>query len=565
MADISTLESFSTYLPMRDGVRIAVQVLGGVGFRDRQAPVVAVFTRYGRATPFAIAEAPFSESLEFTRLGFVVVAVDVRGSGASFGCRPAGRSAEELADCAQVFDWAAVQPWSDGRIFCTGVSYGGNVADLAQVLDHPALVAVAPRFTDYDLYEHLLFPGGMPNVLFSRVWGALTAALDRGDQDAADPEAARRLAARFVDGDADGELYRQALADHARNADFATLMDAAAYREDLASGANLSDLTGKLSAGARPAYHWASWMDAGTAAGALARFATLGGPMRVRIGLWNHGAVEHADPLGGSGPLSEAERRADVQDIAAFFHAAAEPPVRQIEYRTAGREGWRRTATWPPAGLRAATYWLSAGRRLAMAAPVSDEAGEADVYAVDFEAGTGSTTRWTTQIGSAVAYADRREADAALIAYDSDPLEADLEITGAPEASLWIVPSREDGLVIAYLEAVSPGGRVTYLTEGGLRGLHHPVSTAPPAYVRPGPNRSFARPDARALTPGLPVEVSFPLLPLSVLLRRGDRIRLAIGGADKDTFARIPAAGSASFQILRSPATASRLTLPVTY
>jgi len=549
MADTTGLESFSVYLPMRDGVRIAVQVLGQPGFRDRRAPVVTVFTRYGRATPFAIAEAPFSESLTFTELGFVVLSVDVRGTGASFGCRPRGRSDDELADCGQVFDWAATRPWSDGRLFCTGVSYGGNVADLVQGLGHPALVAVAPRFTDFDLYEHLLFPGGMPNTLFTRVWGELTAALDRGEPAAdMDPVAEARLRARYVDGDGEGDLYRQALADHAGNTDFTALMAGVVYREQLRNGANLREAAAVLGDRARPAYHWASWMDAGTAAGALERFAALPGPMRVRIGLWNHGAVEHADPLEGSRPLSAAERRADVEDIAAFFLDVAEGAGdRWIDYRTAGRPAWRRTNQWPPAGACVRDLWLSAGGRLADAPPEADEG--ADLYNVNFEVGSGVLTRWTTQVGTAVDYPDRASADVRLLAYESEPIGAPLEVTGAPELDLWLASTREDGLVIAYLEAVSPEGGVRYLTEGGLR-LRHRCA------------RTFAAADARPLTPAEPVKLSLSLLPLSVLLPPGTRLRLVLAGADRDTFARIPVEGPAALRIFRNAMMPSRLRVP---
>jgi hypothetical protein len=559
MADTSTLESFSVYRPMRDGVRIAVQVLGALGFRARRSPVIVVFTRYGRATFDAIAEAPFSESMEFTRLGFVVLSVDVRGTGASFGCRPRGRSADELADCGEIFDWAAAEPWSDGRLFCTGVSYGGNVADLVQVLDHPSLVAVAPRFTDYDLYEHLLFPGGAPNELFTRVWGELTAALDRGDSATEDPAAERRTRARWVDGDNDGDIYRQALADHAGNTDFGVLMASVAFREDLQNGANLCDLGERLAAGARPAYHWASWMDAGTAAGALARFATLSGPMRVKIGLWNHGAIGHADPFEPARLLSEAERRADVADIAEFF-LDPDATVRRIEYRTAGQPGWHSTAIWPPEGHSPATWWLDAEGRLDDRAP---QTGGVDRHDVDFSAGTGASTRWTTQVGTLVQYPDRREADRLLATYDSEPLVNGIEITGTPSLALWLRSSRDDGLLIAYLERVAPDGAVTYLTEGELRFLHRAVSATSPGYVREGPNRSFARSEGQLLRPAEIVALQLPLLPLSVRLERGDRLRLALAGADADTFARVPGAGPAVLEILRGAATPSHLVLPV--
>jgi predicted acyl esterase len=81
-----TFDCRSFYVPMRDGVRLAVSVLMPPGFAGKR-PALAVFTRYGRATRAGILAIPFSESLAFMREGFVVVSVDVRGTGASFGCR----------------------------------------------------------------------------------------------------------------------------------------------------------------------------------------------------------------------------------------------------------------------------------------------------------------------------------------------------------------------------------------------------------------------------------------------------------------------------------------------
>lgn len=544
MPDVSDLQSFSLYLPMRDGVRLAVQVIGQTGFQARRSPALVVFTRYGRAALPAIAAAPFSESQVFARLGFVVVSVDVRGTGASFGQVAGDRRGLEQDDCGEVFDWAAVQPWCDGRLFCTGVSYGGNVADRVQALDHPALVAVAPRFTDFDLYEHLLFPGGAPNRLFARVWGALTAGLDRGDG-----------AAALVDGDADGALYRQALAEHAGNLDFAAAMDRAQFREDLAGPMDLDGLAQSVGPIARPAFHWASWMDAGTAAGALARFQQLDAPMVVRIGAWNHGAAERADPLGETGPLPPEERAEYLAEIAAFFAEASASRARErrIDYATLGRSGWRSTAVWPPAGLAETTLWLAEGGRLLLTPPSSEGA---DRLVVDFALGTGEASRWTTQVGTAVAYPDRREVDEGLLTYDSDPLTTDLEVTGAAEAVLRLASNREDGLIIAYLEAVTPGGRVAYLTEGVLR--LNQAQAAPDAAGR----RPFSRASARPVVPDQPFDLCLALLPTSAVIPAGWRVRLALAGADADVFARIPAEGAADLTVFRSPAAASRLVLP---
>jgi predicted acyl esterase len=59
------------------------------------------------------------------------------------------------------------------------------------------------------------------------------------------------------------------------------------------------------------------------------------------------------------------------------------------------------------------------------------------------------------------------------------------------------------------------------------------------------------------------VELTFGLLPTSALIRRGHRLRVALAGADQDTFVRIPAQGTPSLQIARNRQLASQMRLPV--
>ncbi len=566
MTTQAEFDSHSRYVAMRDGVRLAVQVFGPPGFQAAGGPTVVNFTRYGRATPAAVRAAPASETLEFTRHGFAVVSVDVRGTGASFGCRPRGKGREEVRDYAEIFDWIVAQPWSDGRLFCTGVSYGGNASELAQINRHPALVAVAPRFTDFDLYEHLLFPGGVPNHVFAKVWGELTAALDRGDNDDPDLPAAVRQAPQsqsnaFVDGD-DGALYRAALADHDGNAGFLELMDGVVCRDDLTppggASTNLCDLVAELEAGAVPAFHWASWMDAGTAAGAIARFLTVDAPMQIKIGAWNHGARQDGDPYTPRDAPLRPDLPAQVAEIAAFFKAAdrSAEPRKSIAYVTLGSDTWRTTDVWPPRHVADRAWRLAPG---VLAPEPAPETAATNRLRADLQSGSGATTRWSTQVGREVDYADRAEADRRLLTYTSAPLERDLEVTGTPILTLHAAFSAEDAMVVAYLEDVAPDGRVTYLTEGELRLMHRRVADTPAGYVRPGPNRSFLRKDAAPYTPGVVEPLTFPLLPTSVVFRAGHRIRLALGCADADSFPRLPATGDLEVTV---DCGLSRLVLP---
>ena len=91
------------------------------------------------------------------------------------------------------------------------------------------------------------------------------------------------------------------------------------------------------------------------------------------------------------------------------------------------------------------------------------------------------------------------------------------------------------------------------------------ISTAAPPYNAPVPYHSFKRKDAQPLVPGAVAELKFGLLPTSVLLRRGHRLRIAIAGQDQSTFARIPAEGTPVITVARNRRYASSIKLPVVH
>lgn len=183
---------------------------------------------------------------------------------------------------------------------------------------------------------------------------------------------------------------------------------------------------------------------------------------------------------------------------------------------------------------------------------------------MDFTASSGTQTRWHTQLGGGdVVYPDRAAEDKKLLIYTSAPLEADLEITGSPVLALEMASTASDGAIHAYLEDVSPEGRVTYIDEGIFRVIHRKEADPKSLPYEPlGPAHSFVRADAEPLTPGRPATIRFSMFPTSVLLRRGHSIRIALAGADASLFQRIPAEGTPAWTVYREPGRASFVELP---
>jgi len=557
----------AVYVTMPDGVKLAADViLPKDPSAGAKLPAVLTQTRYWRA---AEGRPPSGADRFWINHGYAVVNTDVRGTGASFGRWPAPWSRDEVRDMGDVVKWIVAQPWSNGKVVTIGTSYTANTAELTAVSNHAAVKAVIPRFSDFDLYKQLGMPGGLFNEFMAREWGAAIAAMDRNEKRGNPP-----IGVRPVDDDKDRKLLEAAVRDHQQNPSVYEASKEITYRDDKPKGWNVSmdDLSSfsfrrEFERSKVPIYGWASWLDAGTAEGALARFMTFNNPQRLVIGPWSHGAGYHASPFLPANTPTDPRQDAQMKEAMCFFDQylkgnANAPVKKEMIYYTMGEEKWKTTSVWPLANAKTRRWYFAADNGLTPDAPASQN-GE-DKYTVDFDATTGTKNRWYTQMGGGdVVYPDRAEADKRLLTYTSAPLEADTEITGHPVVTLQVASTATDAAFVVYLEDVDENGRVTYITEGLLRAIHHKISNEAQPYKLPIPYHSFKRQDARPLTPGQIAEIKFGLYPTSVLIKRGHRIRIAIAGADKDTFVRAPAEGTPVITMARNKRHASFIDLPV--
>ncbi len=577
------------YLTMRDGVRIAIDLwLPAMAQTAARVPTVIRATRYWRALDLVDAEikddSNYPEAERFNSKGYALVIVDARGSGASFGTRPYELSEEEVRDYGEVVDWIVAQPWSNGRVGAYGVSYAGNTAEMLTVNMHPAVKAVAPLFNDFDNFGHLVYPGGLLCKGFLEDWGNAVRQMDLNDICALRGLTGERCAelsqkvrgVKPVDGDRDLRMLTAAVEEHRKNTRVYEAALACEFRDDPFGPSGARDVGNRRS----PCGHLAEiaksgtamlirvgWQDAATVNGALGRFASIGNPQRVFIGPWDHGARNNADPFLAADTPVQPSQSEQFEEMIEFFDSylkgsGSDAFPKQITYYTLGAGKWTTTEKWPPQGFEAKQWFFAAGGKLEPQVP-SDSEG-ADRYTVDFEATTGRHNRWFTNGGAGdVIYPDRSAEDRRLLTYTSDPLAADVEITGHPLVQLYLSSTHQDGAVFIYLEDVDPRGRVTYITEGQLRAVMRKISNEKPLYVKFGPHRSEKRVDAMPLVPGEIAELSFDLWATSALVKRGHRIRIAVAGADKDSFERYPRSGSPNITVARSRRHPSHVVLPM--
>lgn len=105
----------------------------------------------------------------WTAQGFVVVNADSRGCGHSDGTGNL-LSCREAEDTYDLVQWIAGQPWSDGNVVMLGVSYLAISQYAVAALQPPALRAICPWEGFTDAYRDLMFPGGVHEIGFSRLW-----------------------------------------------------------------------------------------------------------------------------------------------------------------------------------------------------------------------------------------------------------------------------------------------------------------------------------------------------------------------------------------------------------
>lgn len=194
-----------------------------------------------------------------------------------------------------------------------------------------------------------------------------------------------------------------------------------------------------------------------------------------------------------------------------------------------------------------------------------DSDGGADVYQVDSTTTMGMYVKFRSvsgQLKTPHTYPNRTEADTLLLVYDSEPLEADMEVTGHALVDIFVSSSTNDAQVFVYLEDVDENGNVEYVTEGELRALHRKVSNGKAPYKMVGPYHSFLREDGQPLKEGEVAEMKFSMLPISYLFKKGHRVRVAIAGADADQF-RNMTIDEPQYTIHRSFKYPSRVELPV--
>ena len=165
------------YVPMRDGVRLGVNV-----FRPDargKFPALLAMSGYGKEEmELLLPPQPLAKSAvwdgnieagdfnDIVPRGYVHIIGDVRGTGRSEGQFPS----DEGKDCYDLIEWAAQQPWCNGNVGMVGYSYFSMTQMQAAIQQPPHLKCIAISHVIADLYRDGNYHGGVLSLMGYGVW-----------------------------------------------------------------------------------------------------------------------------------------------------------------------------------------------------------------------------------------------------------------------------------------------------------------------------------------------------------------------------------------------------------
>ena len=472
------------WITMQDGTRLAATYFRPIPRNHDEAfPVLFEFLPYrkddgGYGGNYAL-------YVYFVRRGYILVRVDIRGTGSSEGVFPLHEySEQELDDAVEIIAKLAVMSGSNGRIGMWGISWGGFNAIQVAMRRPPALRAILAAMATDDLYhDDIHYIDGVLHVDEWAFWFDHSKAIPQSPLYPLDEAYFRDRfnstpgLLTYLKEQRDGDFWRKnSLRWQYEKIEIPCyliggLLDG--YRDSIPR--MLENMTVPVKAELGPYNH--SWPDDG-----------VPGPNYE----WRHEAVRWWDHW-----LKKRDTGILEDPRFSFFLRDAHPPDTGLE-TTPGH--WIST-DWPLPGTEWKKLFPAADHQLLEAPGKPGE--ETLLYVPGFGVNTGLWWGEPT--------ADMRPDDAGSLVFDSPVLENGFAIAGLPRVQLRVSADAPLAHWAARLEDVFPDGRVSLVAGGLINGAQR-NSRLNPEY----------------LDPGISYDLGFDLHFTTWTFRPGHRLRLSV-------------------------------------
>jgi hypothetical protein len=482
------------WIPMPDGVRLAARVWMPEDAESHPAPAILEYVPYRKRDMLRARD----ESIHryFAGHGYAAVRLDLRGTGESEGVLRDEYLPQELDDAEAAIVWIAAQPWCSGRVGMMGKSWGGFNALQVAARRPPALGAIITVCSTDDRYADDAHYMGGCLIADNFGWGSSFFNLAVHPPDPA------------LVGDGWRAMWMERLE--------AVQPFPAVWLEHQRRDAywKHGSVCEDYAAIECPVYAVGGWADAYS--NAVSRLlAGLSCPRKGLVGPWGHQYPQDGVPGPAIGFLQEALRWWDhwlkgidtgIMDEPAYRVWMQDSVPPRATYRD--RPGrWVSEETWPSPRIVPRELPLSPGRIEPEGANVPDAALDvSSPQSVGIASGA-----WCGFGTPGEMPLDQRIDDGGSLVFDSDPLDAPIEMLGAAVLDAEIASDRPVALIAVRLSDVAPDGAATRVTYGVLNLTHRD------GHERPSP-----------LEPGRRTRVRVALNDAAHSFARGRRLRIAI-------------------------------------
>lgn len=533
-------------VPMRDGAKLYADLYRPA--REGRFPVLVVRTPYGKQR-----DGMHETKIQFAQRGYAVLVQDARGRYESEGKWDPFRY--EGPDGYDTVEWAAKQPWSNGKVGMEGGSYLGNVQWQAAALTPPSLAAIFPAVASTSLYHNTFFHGGAFKLAVSFGWGAVRMPL-------------RIMYPQYwhTENYTPAELRYESIMWNLplETLDLASSNQPVQHWRDWVKHQSYDDYWQAMSVEERfdkvkvPAHTHGGWFDLllnGTLNG-YTGMRKQGGTdaarraARMTVGPWGHGPSRKFGDVD-FGP--DAMRSLFVRELQFFDHhlmGMANGIERElpVEIFFMGTNRWARFADWPLPGARVTPYYLAAGSagangsrgdgRLSADKPAGPDASQYRYDPSNPVRSVGAHDCCGIPLSSGPVDQRGVEERSDVLVYTSDFLKSPVAIAGPIRMKLHAATDGPDTDWIVKLVDVHPSGFAHNIAEGALRARYR-KGMDKPELLRPNEAYEFEvdlRGTANVFLPGHRIRVditssNFPQYDRNLNtgedLATGKRIRVA--------------------------------------